>query len=159
MASRGHNSTPQESSTHQLQNPTSTAKSSLQHYRKQILKDVSEEKVIPSGTAGYFTLCHIHPDLLRTSKRTQSHLPPPSPITFQRLCADGGPSNIRSHNLKCLRYAIEAGAMGLQILWSRKRSVSDLANLFREYQPFGYMFSEPHFRFAKDAQADVVIYA
>ncbi|KAF2968799.1 hypothetical protein GQX73_g4755 [Xylaria multiplex] len=58
----------------------------------------------------------------------------------------GGPGNIRNYILTCVRYAIEAGATGLQIPRIRARSTSDKANLFKEYQPFGYMFSEAHFR-------------
>ncbi|KAI0540017.1 hypothetical protein GGR58DRAFT_462789 [Xylaria digitata] len=58
----------------------------------------------------------------------------------------GGPGNIRNYILTCVRYAIEAGATGLQIPRIRMRSASDKANLFKEYQPFSYMFSEIHFR-------------
>ncbi|KAI0817635.1 hypothetical protein GGR55DRAFT_685218 [Xylaria sp. FL0064] len=60
----------------------------------------------------------------------------------------GGPGNIRNYILTCVRYAIEAGATGLQIPRIRTRSASDKANLFKEYQPFSYMFSEAHFRAA-----------
>ncbi|KAI0404825.1 hypothetical protein F4802DRAFT_565613 [Xylaria palmicola] len=63
----------------------------------------------------------------------------------------GGPGNIRNYILTCVRYAIEAGATGLQIPRIRTRSASDRADLFREYRPFGYMFSEPHFRDAMAA--------
>ncbi|KAI1430038.1 hypothetical protein F5Y12DRAFT_781634 [Xylaria sp. FL1777] len=60
----------------------------------------------------------------------------------------GGPGNIRNYILTCIRYAIEAGATGLQIPRIRTRSTSDRADLFKEYQAFGYMFSEAHFRAA-----------
>ncbi|KAI0430228.1 hypothetical protein F5Y09DRAFT_331227 [Xylaria sp. FL1042] len=60
----------------------------------------------------------------------------------------GGPGNIRNYILTCLRYAIEAGATGLQIPQIRTRSTSDKADLFKEHQPFSYMFSETHFRSA-----------
>ncbi|KAI3322020.1 hypothetical protein HD806DRAFT_500774 [Xylariaceae sp. AK1471] len=63
----------------------------------------------------------------------------------------GGPGNIRNYILTCVRYAIEAGATGLQIPRIRSRSTSDKANLFKEYQPFSYMFSEAHFRDAMTA--------
>ncbi|GAW14308.1 hypothetical protein ANO14919_037090 [Xylariales sp. No.14919] len=58
----------------------------------------------------------------------------------------GGPGNIRNYILTCVRYAIEAGATGLQIPRIRTRSTSDKADLFKDYQPFSYMFSEAHFR-------------
>jgi len=48
--------------------------------------------------------------------------------------------------LTCLRYAIEAGATGVQVPRIRTRSASDKADLFNSYKPFGYMFSEAHFR-------------
>ncbi|KAI0183087.1 hypothetical protein EV127DRAFT_447997 [Xylaria flabelliformis] len=60
----------------------------------------------------------------------------------------GGPGNIRNYILTCVRYAIEAGATGLQIPRIRTRSANDKANLFKEYQPLSYMFSEAHFRAA-----------
>ncbi|KAI1756476.1 hypothetical protein F4782DRAFT_537607 [Xylaria castorea] len=60
----------------------------------------------------------------------------------------GGPGNIRNYILTCVRYAIEAGATGLQIPRIRTRSVSEKADLFKEYQPLSYMFSEAHFRAA-----------
>ncbi|KAI3342663.1 hypothetical protein F4824DRAFT_485594 [Ustulina deusta] len=60
----------------------------------------------------------------------------------------GGPGNIRNYILTCVRYAIEAGATGLQIPRIRTRSPRDRADLFKEYQGFGYMFSEAHFRSA-----------
>ncbi|KAJ2983460.1 hypothetical protein NUW58_g6245 [Xylaria curta] len=63
----------------------------------------------------------------------------------------GGPGNIRNYILTCVRYAIEAGATGLQIPRIRTRSTSDKADLFKEYQPLSYMFSEEHFR---DAMGD-----
>jgi hypothetical protein len=63
----------------------------------------------------------------------------------------GGPGNIRNYILTCVRYAIEAGATGLQIPRIRTRSASNKADLFREYRPFGYMFSEAHFRDAMAA--------
>ncbi|KAI2636109.1 hypothetical protein GGS21DRAFT_538943 [Xylaria nigripes] len=62
----------------------------------------------------------------------------------------GGPGNIRNYILTCLRYAIEAGATGLQIPRIRTRSASDKANLFEGYQPLSYMFSETHFRQAME---------
>ncbi|KAH8165195.1 hypothetical protein CIB48_g3075 [Xylaria polymorpha] len=62
----------------------------------------------------------------------------------------GGPGNIRNYILTCVRYAIEAGATGLQIPRIRARSASDKADLFKEYQPLGYMFSEAHFRAAME---------
>ncbi|KAI0459319.1 hypothetical protein F5B21DRAFT_511428 [Xylaria acuta] len=58
----------------------------------------------------------------------------------------GGPGNIRNYILTCVRYAIEAGATGLQVPRIRTRSASDKADLFREYRPLGYMFSEARFR-------------
>ncbi|KAI8952086.1 hypothetical protein F4801DRAFT_589157 [Xylaria longipes] len=58
----------------------------------------------------------------------------------------GGPGNIRNYILTCVRYAIEAGATGLQIPRIRTRSASDKADLFKAYQPLDYMFSEAHFR-------------
>ncbi|KAI0553725.1 hypothetical protein F4679DRAFT_530272 [Xylaria curta] len=60
----------------------------------------------------------------------------------------GGPGNIRNYILTCVRYAIEAGATGLQIPQIRTRSVSDKADLFKEHQPLSYMFSEAHFQAA-----------
>ncbi|KAI1128432.1 hypothetical protein F5Y10DRAFT_240688 [Nemania abortiva] len=62
----------------------------------------------------------------------------------------GGPGNIRNYILTCIRYAIEAGATGLQIPRIRTRSASNKADLFREYQPLSYMFSEAHFRAAME---------
>ncbi|KAI0102865.1 hypothetical protein GGR51DRAFT_550158 [Nemania sp. FL0031] len=62
----------------------------------------------------------------------------------------GGPGNIRNYILTCIRYAIEAGATGLQIPRIRTRSSSNKADLFREYQPLSYMFSESHFRAAME---------
>ncbi|KAI8635461.1 hypothetical protein F5Y19DRAFT_461086 [Xylariaceae sp. FL1651] len=91
------------------------------------------------------------------------------PWPLQRLCAEqaqtslvpglvflcdnnsGGPGNIRNYILTCLRYAIEAGATGLQVPRIRTRSAGDKANLFKEYRPLGYMFSERHFRDALGA--------
>ncbi|KAI0486465.1 hypothetical protein F4859DRAFT_502651 [Xylaria cf. heliscus] len=58
----------------------------------------------------------------------------------------GGPGNIRNYILTCVRYAIAAGATGLQVPRIRARSASDKADLFKDYQPFDYMFSEAHFR-------------
>ncbi|KAI1147515.1 hypothetical protein F4825DRAFT_147176 [Nemania diffusa] len=60
----------------------------------------------------------------------------------------GGPGNIRNYILTCLRYAIDAGATGLQVPRIRTRAARDRADLFREHRPLGYMFSEPHFRAA-----------
>ncbi|KAI1356347.1 hypothetical protein F5Y01DRAFT_323788 [Xylaria sp. FL0043] len=62
----------------------------------------------------------------------------------------GGPGNIRNYILTCVRYAIEAGATGLQIPRIRTRSASDKANLFKEHQSLSYMFSEAHFRAAME---------
>ncbi|KAI1097127.1 hypothetical protein F4804DRAFT_205183 [Jackrogersella minutella] len=63
----------------------------------------------------------------------------------------GGPGNIRNYILTCVRYAIDAGATGLVMPRIHARSSSNLANLFRETQPFGYMFNEARFR---DAMAN-----
>ncbi|KAI1431566.1 hypothetical protein GGR50DRAFT_689605 [Xylaria sp. CBS 124048] len=57
----------------------------------------------------------------------------------------GGPGNIRNFILTCIRYAIEAGATGLQIPRIRTRSTSDKSDLFQAHEPFEYMFSESHF--------------
>ncbi|KAI1399403.1 hypothetical protein F4819DRAFT_418966 [Hypoxylon fuscum] len=67
-------------------------------------------------------------------------------LTF--LCDNnsGGPGNIRNYILTCVRYAVDAGATALILPRIRSRSPNDPANLFREYQPFGYMFDEAHFR-------------
>ncbi|KAI1299115.1 hypothetical protein F5Y03DRAFT_252296 [Xylaria venustula] len=62
----------------------------------------------------------------------------------------GGPGNIRNYILTCVRYAIEAGATGLQIPRIRTRSASNKADLFKEYQPLDYMFSEAHFKTAME---------
>ncbi|KAI1194231.1 hypothetical protein F5X97DRAFT_336199 [Nemania serpens] len=78
------------------------------------------------------------------------------------LCDDnsGGPGNIRNYILTCLRYAIDAGATGLQIPRIRARSASDKADLFKEHEPFGYMFSEAHFRAAmRDACPHISLFA
>ncbi|KAI0378072.1 hypothetical protein F5Y04DRAFT_291492 [Hypomontagnella monticulosa] len=80
-------------------------------------------------------------------------------LTF--LCDEnsGGPGNIRNYILTCLRYAIDAGATGLVLPRIRARSSTDKAELFREYQAFGYMFSEAHFRAALgDACPRIAIY-
>ncbi|KAI0974301.1 hypothetical protein F4678DRAFT_422190 [Xylaria arbuscula] len=63
----------------------------------------------------------------------------------------GGPGNIRNYILTCIRYAIEAGATGLQIPRIRTRSASNKADLFKEYQPLDYMFSSSHFKAAMEA--------
>ncbi|KAI1178774.1 hypothetical protein F4777DRAFT_61644 [Nemania sp. FL0916] len=60
----------------------------------------------------------------------------------------GGPGNIRNYILTCVRYAIAAGATGLQVPRIRARSGTDKANLFKNHESFGYMFSEAHFRSA-----------
>ncbi|KAI1415840.1 hypothetical protein F5Y13DRAFT_206785 [Hypoxylon sp. FL1857] len=67
-------------------------------------------------------------------------------LTF--LCDNnsGGPGNIRNYILTCVRYAVDAGATALVLPRIRTRSSADPANLFRDYQPFGYMFDEAHFR-------------
>lgn len=71
----------------------------------------------------------------------------------------GGPGNIRNYILTCLRYAIEAGATGLQIPRIRTRSTKDKADLFKEYQPLSYMFSEPYFRAAlKEACPHIALF-
>ncbi|KAI1118961.1 hypothetical protein F5Y14DRAFT_446768 [Nemania sp. NC0429] len=78
------------------------------------------------------------------------------------ICDDnsGGPGNIRNYILTCLRYAIDAGATGLQVPRIRARSATDKANLFREHRPFGYMFSEAHFRAAmRDACPHISLFA
>jgi hypothetical protein len=79
---------------------------------------------------------------------------------LQRVCAEttyvpglvyicdnnsGGIGNIRNYIQTCLRYALDAGATGLVVPRIRKRSDSDLAELFTEYLPFSYMFDEEHF--------------
>ncbi|KAI5862058.1 hypothetical protein GGS23DRAFT_574328 [Durotheca rogersii] len=58
----------------------------------------------------------------------------------------GGIGNIRNYIHTCLRYALEAGATGLVIPMIRKRNETDLADLFTDYLPFGYMFDEQHFK-------------
>jgi hypothetical protein len=58
----------------------------------------------------------------------------------------GGPGNIRNYMLTCLRYAIEAGATGVQVPRIRARSAGNKSDLFKSYRPFGYMFSETRFR-------------
>ncbi|KAI0144276.1 hypothetical protein GGR57DRAFT_335254 [Xylariaceae sp. FL1272] len=58
----------------------------------------------------------------------------------------GGPGNIRNYILTCLRYAIEAGATGLQMPMIRTRSSTDRSNIFNEHKPLSYMFSDSHFR-------------
>ncbi|KAI1166848.1 hypothetical protein F5B18DRAFT_563006 [Nemania serpens] len=78
------------------------------------------------------------------------------------LCDDnsGGPGNIRNYILTCLRYAIDAGATGLQVPRIRARSASNKADLFKEHQPFSYMFSEAHFRAAmRDACPHISLFA
>ncbi|KAL7629538.1 hypothetical protein AAE478_001059 [Parahypoxylon ruwenzoriense] len=72
-------------------------------------------------------------------------------LTF--LCDNnsGGPGNIRNYILTCVRYALDAGATGLVLPRIRARSAADASNLFREHQPFAYMFDEPHFRAAMAA--------
>ncbi|TGJ85866.1 hypothetical protein E0Z10_g2876 [Xylaria hypoxylon] len=79
------------------------------------------------------------------TEQVESRSPVPG-LVF--LCDNnsGGPGNIRNYILTCVRYAIEAGATGLQIPRIRTRSTSNKGNLFEEYQPFSYMFSETHFR-------------
>ncbi|KAI1333191.1 hypothetical protein F5Y16DRAFT_355042 [Xylariaceae sp. FL0255] len=58
----------------------------------------------------------------------------------------GGPGNIRNYILTCLRYAIAAGATGMQMPRIRMRSEKDIVDLFLGgYRPFGYMFSEERF--------------
>lgn len=78
------------------------------------------------------------------------------------LCDDnsGGPGNIRNYILTCLRYAIDAGATGLRIPRIRARSGSNKADLFKEHQPFSYMFSEAHFRTAmRDACPHISLFS
>ncbi|KAH9908327.1 hypothetical protein F4778DRAFT_344184 [Xylariomycetidae sp. FL2044] len=58
----------------------------------------------------------------------------------------GGIGNIRNYIQTCLRYGLEAGATGLVMPKIRKRSETDLADLFTEFLPFSYMFNEQHFR-------------
>lgn len=58
----------------------------------------------------------------------------------------GGIGNVRNYIQTCLRYAIEAGATGLVVPKIRKRSESDLADLFTSYLPLSYMFDEEHFK-------------
>ncbi|ORY58201.1 uncharacterized protein BCR38DRAFT_353356 [Pseudomassariella vexata] len=60
----------------------------------------------------------------------------------------GGLGNIRNYIQTCLRYALEAGATGLVVPRIRRRSDTDLANLFTDYKPFSYMFDEQHFKHA-----------
>ncbi|KAI1384948.1 uncharacterized protein F4822DRAFT_378407 [Hypoxylon trugodes] len=67
-------------------------------------------------------------------------------LTFICDNNSGGPGNIRNYILTCLRYALDGGATALVLPRIRSRSPSDPANLFREYQPFSYMFDESHFR-------------
>ncbi|KAI0148042.1 hypothetical protein F4776DRAFT_294815 [Hypoxylon sp. NC0597] len=81
-------------------------------------------------------------------------------LTF--LCDNnsGGPGNIRNYILTCLRYAVDAGATALVLPRIRTRSPSDPANLFRDYQLFGYMFDEAHFLKAMaDACPRIAVYA
>ncbi|KAI1452656.1 hypothetical protein F4805DRAFT_446738 [Annulohypoxylon moriforme] len=81
-------------------------------------------------------------------------------LTFVCDNNSGGPGNIRNYILTCIRYAVDAGATGLVLPRIRARSASNLDNLFRETQPFGYMFDEAHFRHAMaDACPRITIYA
>ncbi|KAI0890150.1 uncharacterized protein GGS22DRAFT_183497 [Annulohypoxylon maeteangense] len=81
-------------------------------------------------------------------------------LTFVCDNNSGGPGNIRNYILTCIRYAVDAGATGLVLPRIRARSVSNLDNLFRESQPFGYMFDELHFRRAMaDACPRIAVYA
>ncbi|KAI2768961.1 hypothetical protein F4815DRAFT_45501 [Daldinia loculata] len=83
-----------------------------------------------------------------------------SGLTF--LCDNnsGGPGNIRNYILTCVRYAVDAGASALVLPRIQTRSPSNPANLFHEYQEFGYMFDEAHFRSAMaDACPRITVYA
>ncbi|ORY66078.1 uncharacterized protein BCR38DRAFT_310642, partial [Pseudomassariella vexata] len=72
----------------------------------------------------------------------------------------GGPGNIRNFILTCVRYAIEAGATALILPRIRTRSEDNLSNIFRDYEPFGYMFDEVHFRAGMGAACpQIKIYA
>ncbi|KAI2606670.1 hypothetical protein GGR54DRAFT_411808 [Hypoxylon sp. NC1633] len=81
-------------------------------------------------------------------------------LTF--LCDNnsGGPGNIRNYVLTCVRYAVEAGATALVLPRIRTRSASNPSDLFHTYQPFSYMFDEPHFRAALAASCPrLAVYA
>ncbi|KAI1208011.1 uncharacterized protein F4807DRAFT_161986 [Annulohypoxylon truncatum] len=80
-------------------------------------------------------------------------------LTFVCDNNSGGPGNIRNYILTCVRYAVDAGATALVLPRIRARSASDLDNLFRESQPFEYMFDEAHFRRAMaDACPRIAVY-